>query len=393
MSRPPLDRTPGLVGPFGSWEAAAHGPRQPGDRRPGRRRRGWPRDPGGRLNGAAALEVVVAADEVDLASGLLWSAGVGAVAEHPEPDGRVRLRTDVPPGGRTAVHEALRTAGGRWTVEEVTVDDGLDAWREHAPVVPVGDRLLIRPPWVPLPDGPDEAAGGFAPDGRIVLEIDPGRAFGHGAHPTTVLCLEAVERLLGDGPPGGGLPRGRSGDAAVVGTGPVGGGVTGNGVVGPGAEAVVRVADVGCGSGVIAVAAARLGAGEVIAVDVDPAAVDAAAGNARHNAVDDVVAVHLAADPDAPLADPRAPLTADPDALADPGRFDLVVANIGAATLVSLADHLRAAARGPLVLSGTLDPPPAEVVAAYGGPSVVEVVARDGWTVLVVAPGSPPGQA
>lgn len=269
-----------------------------------------------------ALEVVVAGADVDLASGLLWGAGVTAVAEHPEADGRVRLRVDVPPGGRPAVDDAL---GGRWAVVEVeVVDDGLDAWREHAVAVPVGDRLLVRPPWV------DAEAGD-----RIELVIDPGRAFGHGAHPTTVVCLEAVARL-----------------------------------VGPGAA----VADVGCGSGVVAVAAARLGAASVVAVDIEPAAVAATDDNARRNGVADVVTTALAADPGAPLAG------------TDPGSFDVVVANIGAAMLVGLAGHLLAAARGPLVLSGTLDPPPPEVVAAYGGADAVTVLARDGWTALVVAP-------
>jgi ribosomal protein L11 methyltransferase len=256
------------------------------------------------------LDVVVAADEVDLASGLLWGAGVAAVAEHPEPDGRVRLRAE---GETDAVREVL---GGRWPAVEVEVaDDGLDAWRAHAAVVTVG-RLVVRPPWVPLGEVGDDA---------VVLEVDPGRTFGHGAHPTTRLCLAALDELVGPG---------------------------------------TTVLDVGCGSGVLAVASARLGAGQVVAVDIDPAAVEATAANAARNGV----AV------DASL---------DPPAAVD-GRFDVVVANIGAAALVALAPALvaRLAPGGTLVLSGLLDPPPPAVAAAFSG--APEVRTNSGWTALVL---------
>lgn len=293
---------------------------------------------------ARAVEVEVAAEEADLASGLLWGAGVTAVAEHPAGDRRVRLRADVPDGGVAVVRSAL---GGRWTVVAVDVgDDGLDAWRDHAEVVTAGRRLVVRPSWVSL---------GPVADDALVLEIDPGRSFGHGAHPTTRLCLATVEDLLDARP-----------QAAVL--------------------------DVGCGSGVLAVAAARLGAVRVVAVDIDPAAVAATSANAAANGVADrlevvaVVAGRSDADPTVLARSDRVgaiPLRQDGSV---DGRFDVVVANIGARALVDLAPALRAhlAPGGTLVLSGLLDPPPAEVAAAFAPLEVAEVRRLDGWVALLL---------
>lgn len=254
-----------------------------------------------------AAEVRVRADEVDLVSGLLWGAGVSAVGEEPDGD-VVVLRVDLPAGGA----EALEAAIGR-PVTVVTVDDGLDAWREHARVVRAG-RVVVHPPWLPL--------GDVAAD-EVVVTVDPGPTFGHGAHPTTRLCLEAIDRLR---------------PASVL--------------------------DVGCGSGVLAVAAALLGAGRVAAVDVDLEAVRVTAETADRNGV--IVAAS----------------TDWPD-----GTFDLVVANIGAATLRDLAPRLVAATAGTLVVSGLLDPPPPDLAAAFAPLTVVRDDRLEGWTALTVAVG------
>lgn len=284
--------------------------------------------------GTEAIEVVVGVDEVDLASGLLWRAGVTAIAEHPvvdraAPEGAVRLRTGVPPGGVESVRAVV---GSRWPVAVVDLDDdGLDAWRAHAAVVRVGRRLVIRPPWVPIDPVATDA---------VVVEIDPGRTFGHGAHPTTRLCLEAVERRVGDG----------------------------------GARTVL---DVGCGSGVLAVAAARLGATSVVAVDVDPVAVAVTEANAERNGVAGLIDAQTVFGED--TTDPLGPV---------PGPNDLVVANLGAAALVALAPTLstRVASGGALAVSGLLDPPPPRVAAAFTSLRVVEQHTCDGWTALVLAP-------
>ena len=144
----------------------------------------------------------------------------------------------------------LRATAGAAVVEVVTseiADDWAQRWREfHRPVV-IADRLTVRPPWEPAAETP------------IDLVIDPGQAFGTGAHATTRLCLE----LMLDLEPAGG-----------------------------------SFIDVGCGSGVLAIAAARLGYAPVLALDNHPASVRATLDNARANAVElDVRRHDLRADP------------------------------------------------------------------------------------------------
>ena len=133
---------------------------------------------------------------------------------------------------------AVRACAGGALVEVVTsevADDWSERWREfHRPVVVGGGRIVVRPPWEP------------AVGAEIDLVIDPGQAFGTGAHATTRLCLEL---MLGV---------------------PVGGGFV----------------DLGCGSGVLAIAAARLGYAPVVALDFDPASVVATGENALANRVE-----------------------------------------------------------------------------------------------------------
>ncbi|HEU5152979.1 MAG TPA: 50S ribosomal protein L11 methyltransferase [Iamia sp.] len=262
-----------------------------------------------------AAEVRVVRTDVDLVSGLLWGAGVTAVGEEERDDGTIVLRTDLPAGGVEALQAAV---GDRWRVGVATVDDGLDGWREHARIVRAG-RVVVHPPWVPL--------GPVAP-GEVVVEIDPGPTFGHGAHPTTRLCLEALD-----------------------------------GLVEPGST----VLDVGCGSGVLAIAAVRLGAARAVGTDTDPAALTATDANAARNAVAHQVAA--------------LPAEAAPEE-----GFDVVVANIGAAVLRDLAPMLvaRVAPGGALVVSGLLDPPPADLAPAFAPLAVVATTRSDGWTALTL---------
>ncbi|MCS5692146.1 50S ribosomal protein L11 methyltransferase [Cyanobium sp. FGCU-6] len=118
------------------------------------------------------------------------------------------------------------------------------SWKQHWQADPVGERLLVLPAWLEPP--PEHAD-------RLVIRMDPGSAFGTGSHPSTRLCLEALEALAARR----------------------GGSLTG-----------LRVADLGCGTGVLGLAALRLGAACVLAVDTDAVAVQATAGNARLNGLD-----------------------------------------------------------------------------------------------------------
>ena len=269
-----------------------------------------------------AVVLVVHEDEVDEVSGLVWDLGVSGVEELELGNGSVELRI----GCDEEVAElVIETLSDRWVVsaEAVAADTGLDTWREHAQVWRAGSNIVIVPPWLDVPS--DVTTDDF------VLSIDPGHAFGSASHETTRLCLEAVVEFVKPG--------------SVV-------------------------ADIGCGSGVLAIAAARLGAREAIATDISPDAIIATIENARRNEVADVVDVS----------------TATIEEL-DSATYDLVLANIGAATLCSMAQGLVQITKphGVLVLSGLLAEQTETVAAALNqAGAVVDDVREDGeWRALV----------
>jgi ribosomal protein L11 methyltransferase len=183
----------------------------------------------------------------------------------------------------------LRPIGDLQT-RELRETDWANAWKRHFPVLRLGRRLVIRPSW----------RRHRAADDEVVIALDPGMAFGTGLHPTTRLCLVGLERLA-DG--------GRLAGATVL--------------------------DVGSGSGILAVTAARLGAARVFAVDIDPIAVEATTLNARRN--------HVA----------RRVLAREGSLPTDVGPFDVILANLIAGLLVHLAAALYEATRpGGRVLVG-----------------------------------------
>ncbi len=171
---------------------------------------------------------------------------------------------------------------GELQVRVVDEADWAAAWKRHFPVLRVGRRLVIRPTWRRHRAAADE----------VVLALDPGMAFGTGLHPTTRLCLAGIESLAERG--------------LVAGA---------------------RTLDVGCGSGILAIAAARLGARSVLAVDTDPVAIEATQANARRNRVARIVRAQRGSLP------------------APGGPFDLVLANLIASLIVTLAAELHAATR------------------------------------------------
>ncbi len=220
------------------------------------------------------------------------------------------------PGELPAVPDLRAAAGGAFVDVSSTeiADDWDERWRMfHRPLV-IGDRLTVRPPWEP------PASGG------LDVVIDPGQAFGTGAHDTTRLCLE----LMLDEPPRGSF------------------------------------VDIGCGSGVLAIVAAKLGFWPVTALDYDAAALDASRQNAARNGV----ALDVA---DFDLRRDQAPTG------------DLVAANVLAAPLRAWADFQRALPPR-LILSGLLATEADGVAAAFAARGMSERTrrARGEWAALTL---------
>lgn len=229
----------------------------------------------------------------------------------------------VPVGQARAFLERAREAGLPPPAEasrERDEDEWRDVWKQYFAPRKVG-RFVIVPSWEKYVAAADE----------IVLDMDPGRAFGTGGHPSTRLCLVAISEL----------------------------------------ETCERFLDVGCGSGVLAIACAKMfGAASGIAVDVDADAVDVSRENATRNAVGDRISVSAT-----PVGEVHGP-------------FDVVTANILPDVLVPLAGEIaaRVGAGGSLILSGILRELADNVEAAYvaEGMRATARLDEEGWRALVM---------
>ncbi len=193
------------------------------------------------------------------------------------------------------------------TVRTLAEEDWATAWKEHFQVTRLGRRTVIKPTWREYEPHP----------GDVVVELDPGMAFGTGLHPTTRNCVLALEDVL------------RPGD---------------------------RVLDVGSGSGILSLAALKLGAASVLAMDVSSVAVEATESNAQANGVAGQIEVRLATLEGA-AGEPFAPLPPEVQVLGeDVGQYDVVVANIIARVIGQIATALVRATRpgGWLIASGII---------------------------------------
>ncbi len=239
------------------------------------------------------LEVRIPASAVEEECFHTWSEGLQAAATASETDADSGVETwlawfDSTQHSPAALLAALAHAGidtSSCSIRELEETDWATAWQKDWQAMAIGESLWVRPSFCAA-----------APADKIDIVLDPGMAFGTGTHATTRLCLQAIERIC----------RSRS---------------------------VSSLLDMGAGSGILAIAALKLGVASALAIDLAEESVEACHANARMNGVQ--LDVQLADHPPA-------------------ARFDLVVANILAGPLIDMAPALAACATHTLVLSGLL---------------------------------------
>jgi ribosomal protein L11 methyltransferase len=207
----------------------------------------------------------------------------------------------------------------------VKEDDWAEAWKVHYHPVRVGKRLFIRPLWIETEAEPND----------LVIALDPGMAFGTGTHPTTQLCLQALEDCVQPG---------------------------------------VQVLDLGCGSGILSIGAAKLGANHILALDIDPIAVKATQDNAEQNAVADRITAQQGS---------------LENVITSARRFDLIVVNILAKIIIAMCDqHLGDTVRpgGRALFSGIIQEQADDVEAALRKTGLEPYARReDGDWILIEA--------
>ena len=275
------------------------------------------------------------------------------------PDGPITVRGYLPEDWgleerRRGIEEGLHYLGMIQKLpapvfQTVVERNWMEAWREHYRPIPIGRRLMVLPTWLESPD-----------PSRIAVRIDPGMAFGTGTHPSTQLCLQLLDEQLD--PSRGHLGASNDGDA-------------------------VTLIDVGCGSGILCIAALKLGVKRALGVDVDPASIENARENAVANGLGSEIALEVGS-----VAEIRA------------GRFTLRTARLVAVNILApvitrlfaegLADLLEP--NGFMILAGILDVQEAGVLDAVRAADLSLLDRREmgEWVGLMVSRhGPPPSQA
>ena len=213
---------------------------------------------------------------------------------------------------------------GELQIEPLPPDeDWQNAWKSHFSLLKLGQHLVIKPSWIEYTPARDD----------VVIELDPGLAFGTGYHPTTYTCLEALEHLVEPG---------------------------------------MTVLDLGVGSGILTIAAAKLGAGQVLALDIDSVAVKAARENFQR----------LGILPQVALAQGTLP-----HSQAKAGTFDILVANISSRAIRERSPFMLPLLKenGRLIASGIINTqqPETEEALEQAGFAVREIWPKDDWVTLV----------
>ena len=286
------------------------------------------------------LSITVPHEYVEPISYLFGRYGKGVSTELAG-NGQVLLRTYLTTGSRqrmARIDVGVRLVGaiepiGDLVIRELPEDeDWMNSWKSHFRILRIGKRLVIKPTWLEL----DETS---KPD-DIVIELDPGIAFGTGYHPTTDTCMQAMEQHITSG---------------------------------------MAVLDLGTGSGILAITAMKLGAGMVTALDIDSQAVSAARRNFKRTGISKQVRLGQGSVPH-----PTAPA----------GEFDLAVANISARGVADRCPFILTALKpGALfIASGLLETQKPEVANAVEplGFTLVSEWPQEEWvTLLYRAPDSP----
>ncbi len=288
------------------------------------------------------LSISVPHEYVEPISYLFGRYGKGLSTEL-DGKGRVLLRTYMTSGSRqrlARIDVGVRLVAavepiGPLVIRDLPEDeDWQNSWKSHFRILRIGKHLVINPTWLDLDPGPDD----------IVIELDPGIAFGTGYHPTTDTCLQALEQHITPG---------------------------------------MSVLDLGTGSGILTIAAIKLGAGRVTALDIDSQAVTAARRNFRRCGIGKQV---------------RLGQGSVPHATASAGQFDLAVANISARGVADRCPFILTALKpgGLFIASGLLETQKGEVASAAEplGFTLVSEWPQEEWvTLLYKTSESPPDAA
>lgn len=272
------------------------------------------------------VTVRVRSEQLELAQLRLWELGATGLEERDQ----TTLVRDAESGGAVVIAAFADEASAQYALREMRSEyeadilyvpraDWATEWRRGFGAQRIGKRLLLHPSWEPAVSKP----------GDVVLTIDPENAFGSGDHETTRLVLQVLDERVAGGE---------------------------------------RVLDVGCGSGVLSIAALRLGAASSFATDIDEDAVIVTARNAELNGVEPSMRASTQ-----PLAEVE-------------GVFDIVLANIETRVLVQMPEELQArlAPDGLLVLSGILRPECDELLAAYAPMKLDQFLEEGQWCACVL---------